>query len=191
MNTLYLISDQSLAWSAHFDKQVHCCVARAPREAARAASIPAQHSARLAHRALQTLRQSRLSLCKRPWSWAQVLPLGELPPPTAANGLRAAGAIRAGQHLTGGLSARARDPGRDLRDQPGAPASSRDTLSERGERDQSAHHFCRCPRDKRGSPIQRDAGRAGRLVRRDAHCQHVGLMDRCTGFVLHRRGERS
>src|SRR5581483_2628781 len=101
MNTLYLLSDQLLAWSVSFGKQVYFCVASAPREAARAAPAPAQHSARLAHRALQTLRQSRLSLCKRPGSWPQVLPLRELPPPTAANGLRAAGAIRAGQHLTG------------------------------------------------------------------------------------------
>jgi hypothetical protein len=64
-------------------------------------------------------------------------------------------------------------------------------LSERGERDPSAHHCCRCPRDKRGNPTQRDAGRAGRPIRRDAYCQHVCFMDRCTGFVLHRRGERS
>jgi hypothetical protein len=191
MNTLYLLSDQSFTWSVCLDKQVHCCVARAPREVAQATPTPAQHSARLAHRALQTLWQSQLPLCTRPWSWPQVLPLGELPPPTAANELRATGAMRTGQRLTGGLSARARDPGRDLRDQPGAAASSRDALSECGERDQSAHHCCRCPPDTRRSPIQRDAGRIGHPVRRGSYCQHVGLMDRCTGFVLHRRGERS
>lgn len=191
MNALYLLSDQLLAWSVSFGKQVYFCVASAPREAARAAPTSAQHFARLAHRALQTLRQSQLSLCTRPWSWPQILPLSELPPPTAANGLRAAGAIRAGQHLTGGLSAGARDPGRDLRDQPGTPAPSRDTLNERGERDQSAHHYRRCTRDMRGSVAQRDADRARRPIRRYSHRQHVSLMDRCTGFVLHRRGERS
>src|SRR5882724_12897298 len=161
MNMLYLLSDQLLAWSVHLGKQVHCCFARAPREAARAAPTLAQHSARLAHRALQTLRQSRLSLCTGPWSWPEVLPLRELPAAAAANGLRAAGALRAGQRLTGGLSARAGDPGGDLRDQPGALASSRDTLSERGERGQSAHHSCSFPRDTRSIPLHRDAGRAG------------------------------
>ena len=191
MNTVHLISDQLLAWSVFLGKQVHRFFARAPREAAPAAPTPAQHSARLAHRALQTLRQSWLSLRTGPWSWPQVLPLRELPPTAAANGLRAAGTLRADQHLAGELSARARDPGRDLRDQPGAPASSRDTLSECGERDQSAHHHCRCPRDTRSTPIHRDAGRAGHCVRRDVDCQYVGLMDRRTGFVLHRRGERS
>src|SRR5260370_27141535 len=112
MNMLYLLSDQSFTWSVRLGKQVHCCFARAPREAARAAPTLAQHSARLAHRALQTLRQSRLSLCTGPWSWPQVLPLRELPAAAAANGLRAAGSLRAGQHLTGELSARAGDPGR-------------------------------------------------------------------------------
>jgi len=191
MNTLYLISDQLLTWSVGLDEQTHCCFARAPREAAQAGSTVAQHSARLAHRALQALRQSQLPLCPGPWARPQVLPLRELPPAAAANGLRAAGALRAGQHLTGGLSARARDPGRDLRDQPGAPASSRDTLSECGERDQSAHHCCRFPRDTRNIPLHRDAGRAGRPVRRHADRQYVSRMDRCTRFVLHRRGERS
>ncbi len=191
MNPLPLISDQFFAWSGCLGKQVHCCFARTPREAAQAAPSLAQHSARLAHRALQTLRQSQLSLCTGPWSWTQVLPLRELPPTAAANGLRAAGTLRAGQHLTVELSARARDPGRDLRDQPGALASSRDTLSECGERDRSAHQSCRFPRDPRTTPIHRDSGLAGRAVRQHADRQYVGRMDRCTGFVLHRRGERS
>src|SRR6266849_4494131 len=99
MNTLYLLSDQSLTWSVRLGKQVQCCFARAPREAARAAPTLARDSARLAHRALQTLRQSQLSLCEGSWSWPQVLPLRELPPAAAANGLRAAGALRAGQRL--------------------------------------------------------------------------------------------
>jgi hypothetical protein len=191
MNTLYLLSDQLFTWSVCLDRQVHCCFARAPREAAQAASIPAQHSARLAYRALQTLRQSQLSLCTGSWSWSQVLPLRELPAEAAANGLRTSGVPRADQQLTVGLSARARDPGRDLRDQPGALASSRDTLSECGERDQSAHHSCRCLRDKRSAHINRDAAFAGRPVRQHTDRQYVGRMDRCTGFVLHRRGERS
>jgi hypothetical protein len=191
MNTFYLLSDQLLAWSVCFGKQVHCCFARAPREAAQAASTPAQHSARLAHRALQTLRQSQLSLCTGPWSWPQVLPFRELPAAAAANGLRAAGVLRAGQQLTGGLSARARDPGRDLRDQPGALASSRDTLSERGERDQPAHHSWRFSHDTRSTSVRRDTDLTGHPVRRHADRQYVSRMDRCTGFVLHRRGERS
>jgi hypothetical protein len=191
MNMLYLLSDQLLAWSVHLGKQVHCCFARAPREAARAAPTLAQHSARLPHRALQTLRQPRLSLCTGPWSRPQILPLRELPRAAAANGLRTAGVLRAGQQLTGGLSARARDPGGDLRDQPGALASSRDTLSERGERDQPAHHSWRFSHDTRRTSVRRDTDLTGHSVRRHADRQYVSRMDRCTGFVLHRRGEHS
>ena len=191
MNVSHLVSDQCFNWSVCLDRQAHCCFARAPREAAQAAPTPAQHSARLAHRALQTLRQSQLSLCTGPRSWPQVLPLRELPAAAAANGLRASGALRAGQQLTGGLSARERDPGRDLRDQPGALASSRDTLSERGERDPSAHHPHRFPPGTRSAHIHRDAGLARRAGRWHADRQYVGRMDRCTGLVLHRRGGHS
>lgn len=190
MSTLYLLSDQLSTWSVCLDRQAHCCFARAPREAAQATSTPAQDSARLAHRALQTLRQSRLPLCTGSWSWPQVLPVRELPPEAAANGLRSAGALRASQRLTVGLSARARDPGRDLRDQPGNLAPSRNTLNERGERDQSAHH-CRSPRDTRSTYSHRSIGRAGCAVSCHTDCQYVGCLDRCTGLVLHHRGERS
>src|ERR1700756_4856784 len=104
MNTVYLSSDQFVTWSVCLDRQAHPCFARAPREAAQATSILAQPSARLAHRALQTLRQSRLPLCTGSWSRPQVLPLGELPAAAAANGLRASGALRASQRLPGGFS---------------------------------------------------------------------------------------
>ena len=190
MNRSILLSDQSLTWSAHGRSSV-VEVAQASRPVA-AANAGSGHAAQgLAHRALQALRQTWLQMCRRPRSWSQVLSVRELSRAPAANGLRAAGALRAGQHLTGGLSARARDPGRDLRDQPGALTSSRDTLSECGGRDQSAHHYCRSPRDTRSTSIHRDAGLAGHPVRQYADRQYVGRMDRCTGFVLHHRGERS
>jgi hypothetical protein len=64
-------------------------------------------------------------------------------------------------------------------------------LSERGERDQSAHHSRRFPPDTRNIPVRRHAGLAGHPVRQHADRQHVSRMDRCTGLVLRRRGERS
>jgi len=187
MSLLNLRSGQLFAWSARFVKQIRCCLARTPRKAAQAAPAPAQHFARLTHRTLQTLRQAGLRLREGPRSWPKVLPVGELPRTAATNGLRPAGASRAGQQLTVGLSARARDPGTDLRDQPGAPASSRDTLSECGGRDRSAHHSPRCPRDTRSTDIHR----TGHPLRQHADRQYVGRMDRRTGLVLHRCGERS
>ena len=191
MNILYLFSDQLLAWSAYFDKQVHCLVTRAPREAHQAASTPAQHSARFTHRTLQTLRQSQLPLRAGPRSWPQVLPLCELPGTAAADGLYPGGDPRADQRRTVGLSTRARDPGRDLRDQSGTPASSRDTLSERGERHRSAHPSPASPPNARSAAILRGGGLFGHPQRQCAYRQYVGWMDRCTGLVLHRCGERS
>lgn len=192
MNTLYLLSDQLLAWSVRFDKQVHCLVTRASREAHQAASISAQHSARLTHRTLQALRQSQLPLRAGPWTWSQVLPLRKLPWAAAADGLHSGGHPRADQRLIGGLSTRARDPGRDLRDQPGTLASSRDTLSERGEQHRSAHPSPASPPHARSAVILGGGGLFGHPQRQHAHRQYVGRMDRCTGLVLHhRRGERS
>jgi hypothetical protein len=191
MNTLYLTSDQLLAWSVRFDKQVHCLVTRAPREAHQAASISAQHSARLTHRTLQTLRQPQLPLRAGTRSWSQVLPLRKLPRTTATDGLRPGGVPRAGQCLIGGLSARKGDPGRDLRDQPGAPASSRDALSERGEQHRAAHPSSARPPYARSAAILGGGGLLRHSQRQHAHRQYVGRMDRCTGLVLHRRGERS
>lgn len=192
MSAWYLLSGQLLAWSARFDKQVHYCITRAPREAHQAASTSAQHSARITHRTLQTLRQSQLPLRARPRSWPQVLPLCELPGAAAANGLHPGGDPRTDQRRTVGLSTRARDPGRDLRDQPGTPASSRDTLSERGERDRSAHRPSPTnPPLMRSAAILGGGGLLRHPQRQHAHRQYVGRMDRCTGLVLHRRGERS
>lgn len=191
MNVLYLISDQLLAWSVYFDRQVCSRFTRTPREAHQTASTATQYSARLTHRALQALRQSQLPLRAGPWTWPQVLPLRQLPWRAATNGLRPRGVPRADQRLTVRLSTRAGDPGRSLRDQPGAPASSRDTLSEWGERDRSAHRFCRFPHNTRSTSVRRGAGLVGRPVRQRADRQYVSCMDRCTGFVLHRRGEHS
>jgi len=192
MNASYLRSDQLLAWSVRFGKQVHCRFTRAPREAHQAAATLAQHSARFTNRALQTLWQSRLSLCPGSWSRPKALPLRELPRTATAHGLHTAGAARTDEQLAVGLSARARDLGTDLRDQSGTLASSRDTLSERGERDRTAHHFTRCPRcDMRSACIDRRAELSGHPLRQHADRQHVGRMDRCTGLVLHRRGGRS
>ena len=191
MNMLYLISDQLLAWSVHCDRQAYCRFTRTAREADQAASTIAQYFTGLAHRALQTLRQSQLPLRAGPRPWSQVLSLRELPREAAANGLRSGGVQRAGQCFTVGLSTCTRDSGRDLRDQPGAPPSSRDTLSDPGERDRSAHHPPPGPRQARSACILRAGTLSGHPVRQHADRQYVGRMDRCTGLVLHRRGERS
>jgi hypothetical protein len=56
---------------------------------------PAQGDpARLTDGALQTLRQARVQMLRRPRPWTQVLPFGELSGLTAADGLCVAGVSR-------------------------------------------------------------------------------------------------
>jgi len=129
-----LVSDQLLTWSDENREADHRRLAQAPPSAP-APIAPAQsYPPWFSHRALQTLWQARLQVRRRPRSWPQVLPVGELSRPAPANGLRPARVLRTGERVAGQLPPRSSDPGGDLRDQPRAPATSREALKERRER---------------------------------------------------------
>ena len=129
-----LVSDQLSTWSDENREADHRRLAKAPPSAP-APIAPAQSGpSRFPHRALQTLWQARLQVCPRPRSWPQVLPVGKLSRPAPANGLRPARVLRAGERVPGQLPPRSPDPGGDLRDQPRAPATSREALKDRHER---------------------------------------------------------
>jgi len=191
MRAADLLSGQLLAWSVTLDTQVHCRSARAPREASQAAPTLTPHSARFTHRALQALRQPRLPLRAGAWPRSEVLSFRELLRTAAADGLRSGGVPRTGQYRIVELSACPRDPGSDLRDQPGTPASSRDTLRDCGERDRTAHHPPSGPRRTRDLCGPGGACLLGYSVRRHTDRQHAGRVDRCRGLVPQRQGERS
>src|ERR1700683_5328682 len=129
-----LASDQLLTWSDENREAEHRRLAQA-RPSAPAPIAPAQsYPPWFSHRALQTLWQARLQVRRRPRSWPQVLPVGELSRPAPANGLRPARVLRTGERVAGQLPPRSSDPGGDLRDQPRAPATSREALKDRHER---------------------------------------------------------
>jgi len=129
-----LISDQLLTWSDEYSEADHRRLAQAPPSAP-APIAPAQGGPPwFPHRALQTLWQARLQMRRRPRSWPQVLPVGKLSRPAPANGLRPARVLRTGERVAGQLPPRSPDPGGDLRDQPRAPATSREALRNRHER---------------------------------------------------------
>jgi hypothetical protein len=129
-----LLSDQLLTWSDENIEADHCRLAKAPPSAP-APIAPAQSGPPwFPHRTLQTLWQARLQMRPRPRSWPQVLPVGELPRPAPANGLRPARVLRAGERVPGQLPPRSPDLGGDLRDQPRAPTPSREALKDRHER---------------------------------------------------------
>lgn len=165
-----LLSDQLYTWSDGHAKRTRCRTAKTPQRSC-ASTAPAQIGpARLPHRAIQTMRQAGMQVRRRAWTWPQVLSVGELPGPAAANGLRAAGGLRANSGVSHQLSPKPRDPGDDLRDQPRTAAPSRDALERHYER------VTRCrPRPDRCGIGRRASGQyARRLARRHprefVHC---------------------
>src|SRR5215469_9243789 len=122
-------SDQFYTWSDENPEPHHRRLAEAPRRTpAPTASAPIDPS-RLSHRALQTMRQARMQVRRRPGSWAQVLFVGQLSRLAAANGLCAAGVVHSDGRVPGQLPSSARDPRSDLRDQPRTAASPRGALT--------------------------------------------------------------
>src|SRR6516162_4101523 len=129
-----LLSDQLLTWSDENIETDHSRFAKAPPSAP-APIAPAQSCpSGFPHRTLQTLWQARMQVRRRPRSWPQVLPVGELSRLAPTNGLRPASVLRAGERVPGQLPPRSPDLGGDLRDQPRAPASPRGALKHRHER---------------------------------------------------------
>ena len=129
-----LVSDQFLTWSDENRKTDHRRLAKAPPSAPAPIAPTQSCPPWFPHRALQTLWQARLQMRPRSRSWPQILSVGKLSRPTPANGLCPARVLRAGERVAGQLPPRSPDPGGDLRDQPRAPATSREALRDRHER---------------------------------------------------------
>jgi hypothetical protein len=132
MRFLVLLSDQSYTWSAN-GRYFVILFAQTPRAIAQANAGVGDASARLAHRALQALRQTRLQVRRGSRSRSQVLPVRELSRPPVADGLRAASRPRRRHRTPGELSPRPRDHRGDLRDQPRTIAPPRGALRGAGE----------------------------------------------------------
>ena len=120
-----LQSDQLYTWSDGNTKTIDRWLAQTPSSAAAPTAAARCHLAWLSHRALQTLWQTGMQVCRRPRSWSQILSFGKLPGPATANGLCATGVLRADQRVPGQLPASARAFRTDLRDQPRTPAPKR------------------------------------------------------------------
>src|SRR5579871_1628794 len=94
-----LKSDQLYTWSDETGKRARCQLEKTPSSSP-TPTAPAQGDpARLADRTLQTLRQARVQMRRRPRPWSQVLSVGEPPGHTATNGLCAAGVSRSDRRV--------------------------------------------------------------------------------------------
>src|SRR6266566_2734487 len=129
-----LASDQCYTWSDENIETAHRRLAKAPPSAPAPTASAQSRPPWFPHRALQTLRQARMQMRPRPWSWPQILSVGELSRPAPPNGLCPAGVLRPGERVPGQLPPRPPDFGGDLRDQPRTPAPPRGALRHRHER---------------------------------------------------------
>src|SRR6202030_1229441 len=127
-------SDQLNTWSDKNGKRA-CCRLEETSTSTSTPVAPAQvDSARLADRALQTLWQAGVQMCRRSRPWPQVLPFGEPSGLAAANGLCAAGVSRPDCRVRCQLPPSPRNFRSDLRDQPRAVAPPGGALKSRHER---------------------------------------------------------
>jgi len=124
MKLYSLMSDQLYTWSDSNAERTHCRFAKTPPSSP-APTAPAQSDpAWFPHRALQTMWQARMQMRRRSGSRSQVLSVGELSRPAAANGLRPAGVSCSGGRVPRQLPSSPRDLGGHLRDQPRTAAPS-------------------------------------------------------------------
>ena len=167
-----LLSDQFLTWSDEDIETDHNRVAKTPPSAPAPAASAQSRPTWFPHRALQTLWQARMQVCRWSRSWSQVLSFGELPGPATTDGLCATGALRADLRVPGQLPASSRAFGTDLRDQPRTVTPPRGALKSLYE------HSTRCPCRPAGCRVGRCAPRQyARSVAR----QRLALLQRCGG----------
>jgi hypothetical protein len=134
VSLIALLSDQSYTWSDEYAERIRCRAAKTPQRSCAPTSPSEIDSARLPDRALQTLRQAGMQVCRWARTWTEVLSVGKLSRPAAANGLRAAGSLWANSGVSRQLSQKPRDSGNDLRDQSGTSAPPRGALERHHER---------------------------------------------------------
>jgi hypothetical protein len=121
-------SDQLYTWSDEYPPSVSCYVAKAPQYSSASTPSPPSDPPRFSHRALQTMRQAGMQMRRRSGPWPQVLFVGQLSWFAAADGLRAAGVVRANRRVPRQLPSSPRDSGIYLRDQSRTAAQTRGAL---------------------------------------------------------------
>lgn len=156
------LSDQLFAWSDGYSERTRRRTAKTPQRSCAPAAAAEIDPAGLPYRAIQAMWQAGVQMRRWAGTRPQVLSVGKLSGPAAANGLCAAGCLWRNGRVSGQLSPKPRDSGDNLRDQPRIVAPSRGALKRCYERAAG----CR-PRPYRCG-IGRRASRqyAGRLARR-------------------------
>ena len=169
MNNLHLLSDHVYDWSDISIRKIIVCVAQAKAVVTSQTSAVGCCASRLADRTLQTMREAWLQMCRRSRPWPEVLPVGELPRRTTADGLRASRKYRSRPRARRQLPRGAYSARGGLRDQPRAVTAPRGALRCGGERNVAAaqHPDRRCRRC--AAPRQHGRGMACRRAALNHH----------------------
>jgi hypothetical protein len=125
MNRIYALSDHYDNWS---DRSALRNAPETARGASAQAAVAEGSSPGIVDRTLQTLRQTRMQVCRRTRPWSQVLPVGQPIRRQPPDGLRPAGLPRPGGCLPEQQPFDPVHSGRDLRDQPRVVAAEREAL---------------------------------------------------------------
>ena len=127
-------SDQLFTWSDEHTKGTRCRTAKTSQCSCTPTASAQIDSAGIYHRAIQALWQAGVQMRRRARTRPQVLSVGKLSGPAAANGLCPAGCLWRNGRVSGQLSPKPRDSGSNLRDQPRIVAPSRGALKRHHER---------------------------------------------------------
>src|SRR5579862_2198222 len=157
MNVVRLLSDHIYDWSDKLRGQIISYAAQATPGVDQEVAAVGCGFARLAHRAIQALRQAWLQVCRGSRPWPQVLPVGELSGTSAANGLRIAGRLADDAHVGRELPPGAQRARGSLLDQPRAATTPRGVVRMGGERSGRTAH--RPDRRSRGCTASRKHAR--------------------------------
>ena len=112
-----LLSDQYGYWSDIFTETIAPRSPEPPKGPPAPAAALGCHPSRFAHRALQTLRQTRMQMCSGTRTRSQVLPLHQPAGSNAGDGLCSAGGPRLGRSIPRELSFSPRASRQDLQHQ--------------------------------------------------------------------------
>jgi len=121
-------SDQLYTWSDNCARENLFRFAKTPTISSATAAPTHRDPPWLAHRALQTVWQARLQVCRRSGARSQVLPVGKLSRFSTSHGLCAARVLRSDHRVPCQLPANPRDLRGNLRDQPRTIAAARGAL---------------------------------------------------------------
>ena len=118
-----LVSDQLYDWSERLARNLFGYAAEAKSCACAPPTLVEGAPARFSDRALQTLWETRMQMCRRVGTWSEVLPLCEHLWSTPHDGIRSARLSGRRHRVAGQLPTGTPDHPRDLRHKPGASAS--------------------------------------------------------------------